>query len=1270
MRMHRKVWTAILGAMLALVLVAGGSAVARELQPVPEDAIKQITEAIPSAPSAQPAKPRKVLVFYLCEGFFHGSIPFGNRCFEIMGEKTKAFETVVSEDMAMFDSEHLETFDAVLFNNTTRLSFTEPKHREALMAFIKSGKGVIGIHGATDNFYDWPEAAEMMGGLFDGHPWGGGGTWAVKIDEPMHPLNQPFGGRGFLIKDEIYQMKGPYSRDTHRVLLSLDMSNPRNVKGARPDNDNAISWLRKVGEGRVFYCSLGHNNEIFWNPAVVRHYLDGIQYALGDLKVCDVPSAKLTGSHAPKPALTTAPGAVDDPHKAVEPLKTKDLQAFRDPLGEWQVVGDTLKDAADEKLLATKPGEGVAINGAKGRTSHLVTKEEFGDVEAHIEFMVPKGSNSGVYFAGRYEIQVLDSWGVEKPTSSECGGIYQRWGAQGGFEGRPPTVNAAKEPGQWQTFDVVFRAPRFDDAGNKVRNAMFLKVNHNGQVVHEKQEVTGPTRAAMFNDEKPSGPIMFQGDHGPVAYRNIQIKPLRPDPYAFIATYEFGYSRRDLSLIEDEIRLATPEELSAIEDKLVHALECPETTFAGKQFVCRMLRRMGTAKCVPALAKRLGDKDLAHMARFALQRNPSPTADEALAAALDQVECPDLKIGIIGSLGDRQRCSACAQLGKYVADKNMAIAKAAIQALGRLGCEEAAEILMKTKLACCIASGPSCDKATCPKAAQSSGQQAGAATCPQAQQAECPQGQQVACAACPKAPCGKPCCAGGSCPKALCNMRRVKADAILMCADKMLESDKAGKAAAIYRKMSCPSQATITRIAAYRGLVRAEKDKAPLLVLRLLRDENPDVRQAAGKFVADLCPCPLATELLASQLKPLEADAQVALAAALGSRGDKAAAGGVAAAAASENPAVRAAASKALGVLGGATDVEQLVAVAANASDENKASAAAATMALTRLTGKGVSDALVRTVNTAEDKAVQAKAIEAIEARLDRSALPALLAAASKGEPLSDDAKDAKEYREQQSQVRRAAVKALGTLAGEIELPQMLAILLTNVSTSERSGIEKALASVAARIKAAGGCAATQVVATIPRADDGAKVNLLALLARIGGGKALDAVRCEAQGPNADVKKAAVRAMGEWPDVAPMADLLAVAQRGADVVLRVLAVQGYVRLIGLKSERSAEETLALYEKAMAATERPDEKRLVLGGVSNVSLAGALELIEPLLAVEELQAEAVQAYERVANSIAQSDPQTAKAAYKKILDVSQDEGVVKRVKENLEKIEAQ
>jgi hypothetical protein len=219
-----------------------------------------------------------------------------------------------------------------------------------------------------------------------------------------------------------------------------------------------------------------------------------------------------------------AKGPADEAEKAS--LIGEDLSAFAGDTGAWEIVGDVKTDPEDNRRFVVKPGSGVAVNGPKGRTCNLLSKLEHGDVEAHIEFMMPKGSNSGVYFQGRYEVQILDSWGVEHPKYGDCGGIYQRWKDGKGFEGHPPRVNASRPPGQWQTFDCVFRAPRFDAAGRKTADARFVRVVHNGKVVHEDVEVTGPTRAAAFSDEKPTGPLMLQGDHGPVAYRNIWLRAL------------------------------------------------------------------------------------------------------------------------------------------------------------------------------------------------------------------------------------------------------------------------------------------------------------------------------------------------------------------------------------------------------------------------------------------------------------------------------------------------------------------------------------------------------------------------------------------------------------------------------------------------------------------------------------------------------------------------------------------------------------------------
>jgi hypothetical protein len=223
--------------------------------------------------------------------------------------------------------------------------------------------------------------------------------------------------------------------------------------------------------------------------------------------------------------LTAALSAPAAPAESI-PFNGKDLGGWR-KAGDWTVAKAVTLNSAQPEKFNLEPGEGILVNGVKGTAINLVTKAEFGDVEAHVEFCISKKSNSGVYLMGRYEVQIYDSHGVEKDKypGLECGGLYPRWTAERNeFEGHSPKVNVSKPPGEWQSFDLVFRAPRFDASGKKIGNAKFVKVSHNGVVIHENVEVTGPTRAAMFEDEKLAGPLMLQGDHGPVAFRNIRIK--------------------------------------------------------------------------------------------------------------------------------------------------------------------------------------------------------------------------------------------------------------------------------------------------------------------------------------------------------------------------------------------------------------------------------------------------------------------------------------------------------------------------------------------------------------------------------------------------------------------------------------------------------------------------------------------------------------------------------------------------------------------------
>lgn len=168
-----------------------------------------------------------------------------------------------------------------------------------------------------------------------------------------------------------------------------------------------------------------------------------------------------------------------------------------------------------------KPGGSMTV--AAG-TGGITTKKKFGDAQIHVEFASPaevKGEgqergNSGVYIQGRYEVQVLDSYKSSTYTNGQCGSIYGE---------HAPLVNACREPGQWQTYDIIFHAAIFDKTGKKTQNAR-VTVLHNGVLIQDNVEISHSTGSAPGEDKAGDGPLFLQ-DHGnPVRYRNIWIRPL------------------------------------------------------------------------------------------------------------------------------------------------------------------------------------------------------------------------------------------------------------------------------------------------------------------------------------------------------------------------------------------------------------------------------------------------------------------------------------------------------------------------------------------------------------------------------------------------------------------------------------------------------------------------------------------------------------------------------------------------------------------------
>lgn len=207
------------------------------------------------------------------------------------------------------------------------------------------------------------------------------------------------------------------------------------------------------------------------------------------------------------------------------PFNGKDLSGWKFKEGKgaqgpkWQVGTPALGKDNPEALEVVKGLSTALVNVVSGhrQSVDIYSEKKWGSCRIELEVLVAQGANSGIYVMGEYEVQVLDSFGKEKLGGGDMGAIY---GAQ------PPRTNACKKPGEWQRYLIDFVAPKFDTAGKKSANAVFRVVKLNGKILHENVEMKGPTPAGVTGKEAATGPIMFQGDHGAVAFRKIKIAPL------------------------------------------------------------------------------------------------------------------------------------------------------------------------------------------------------------------------------------------------------------------------------------------------------------------------------------------------------------------------------------------------------------------------------------------------------------------------------------------------------------------------------------------------------------------------------------------------------------------------------------------------------------------------------------------------------------------------------------------------------------------------
>lgn len=513
--------------------------------------LQQLAAAVPSEPAAKPAQPRKLLVFTLTRGFRHDSIPIGVAAMKMLGEKSKAFTVTHNEDPAVFEEPSLKQFDAVLFLNTTGELFrpadfdklpedaraaaadVEKRLQTNLLKFVEDGKGLAGIHSATDTCYHWQWYGTTIGGYFDGHPWNAGDDVVIKIDDSSHPVVAPFGGQALELKEELYQLRDPYSRDKQRVLMSLDTlrTNMKKDGVKRTDGDFGVAWVRTQGKGRVFYTSLGHNAHIYTNPKILRHYLAGIQFVLGDLKIDTTPTPRRDAkpqSSETKPAekkggprADAAQSGPEAQAKIARPTSVpaglaplfngKDLTGWKGlvapdggPPARAKLSKDELakaQSAADDEMKAHwSVQDGVLVFDGKGRS--LCTARDYRDFEMLVDWKIEAGGDSGIYLRGSPQVQIWDP--AKWPEGS--GGLYNN-------EKNPkkPLVRADKPIGEWNTFRIKM-------VGEKVSVWLNDKLVVDNVVLENYWERDKPIY--------PTGQIELQNHGSKLYFRNIFIREL------------------------------------------------------------------------------------------------------------------------------------------------------------------------------------------------------------------------------------------------------------------------------------------------------------------------------------------------------------------------------------------------------------------------------------------------------------------------------------------------------------------------------------------------------------------------------------------------------------------------------------------------------------------------------------------------------------------------------------------------------------------------
>ena len=425
------------------------------------------------------------------------------------------------------------------------------------------------------------------------------------------------------------------------------------------------------------------------------------------------------------------------------------------------------------------------------------------------------------------------------------------------------------------------------------------------------------------------------------------------------------------------------------------------------------------------------------------------------------------------------------------------------------------------------------------------------------------------------------------------------------------------------------------------------RDTAVDIVLDILRSDDQEMQAAAIAMVKEM-PGTEVTEALAKELPNLSARSQVQLLSALGDRGDAVARPAVVAAVKAENQSVRIAALRALGQLGDDSSVELLAQAAAGAKGAEQK---AARDSLYRLRGPNVDKVILTAIPKAGAK-TKVELISSVGQRNITAGVATLL----------ETAKDS------DRKVRTGSLRTLKVVAGPENLPALVELLIKAKSSTDRTEAQKTIAAVAHRIEDKNRQAAS-VLAMLPSVKEtAARCSLLNVLGRIGDNSALPVLNSALKDEKVEVQTAAIRALADWPTPEPVDELLKVAESSGNKVHRILALRGFVRLLGLPSERPAGETIEMYKKAMSLAPDAGEKKKVLSGLANTKSLAALQMAAGYLDDETLSVEAGAAVVNIAGGIYADYPEQAKDMLNQIIKTTKSESLRQQAQELINNIE--